>query len=49
MNFSGKDEATFFTLTAYQTRTYRKQYYWFPIHQSQIERNQKLRQLPYWN
>lgn len=49
MNFSGKDEATFFTLTAYQTRIYRKQYYWFPIHQSQIERNQKLRQLPYWN
>ena len=48
MNFSGKDEATFFQLTAYQTRVYRKQYYWFPIHQGQIERNPKLQQLPYW-
>ncbi|MGM9825529.1 MAG: RagB/SusD family nutrient uptake outer membrane protein, partial [Paludibacteraceae bacterium] len=23
-------------------------YYWFPIHQSQIDRNPKLKQLPYW-
>lgn len=48
MNFGGQNETDFFRLTAYQTRVYRKQYYWFPIHQGQIDRNPKLRQLPYW-
>ena len=48
MNYSGSTDAEFFKKTQYQTRVYKKAYYWFPIHQSQIDRNPKLKQLPYW-
>ena len=48
MNFSGKDETNFFQLTAYQTRVYRQSYYWFPIHQNQMDKNAKLVQTPFW-
>lgn len=48
MNYSGTNENDFFRPTLYQTRVYKKQYYWFPIHQGQIDRNPKLHQLPYW-
>lgn len=49
MNFSGMDETSFFQQVVYQTRTYRKEFYWFPIHQSEIDKNPNLRQAPYWN
>lgn len=49
MNFSGKNEQTFFQRTVYQNRIYKKAFYWFPIHQSEIDKNKNLRQLPYWN
>ena len=48
MNYSGKDADSFYALTAYQTRVYKPAFYWFPIHQSEMEKNNKLRQLPYW-
>jgi len=48
MNFSGATETNFFQLTAYQTRVYRKSFYWFPIHQNEIDKNTNLRQLPNW-
>ena len=48
MNFSGKDETNFFQLTAYQTRVYCQSYYWFPIHQNQMDKNAKLVQTPFW-
>ncbi len=48
MNFNGRTPETFYVRTPYQTRTYRKSYYWFPIHQSQIDNNPNLVQNPYW-
>ena len=48
MNFGGKTETDFFQLTAYQTRVYRPSYYWFPIHQNQMDKNAKLVQTPFW-
>ncbi|MDD3077646.1 MAG: RagB/SusD family nutrient uptake outer membrane protein [Paludibacter sp.] len=49
MNFSGTDKATFYVRTVYQTRVYKKSYYWFPIHQTEIDKNENLVQNPYWN
>ena len=49
MNFSGKDNSSFYVLTPYLKRVYKKAYYWFPIHQSEIDKNDKLVQSPYWN
>lgn len=48
MNFGGKTEADFFRFTPYQTRVYRPSYYWFPIHQNQMDKNAKLVQTPFW-
>ena len=48
MNFSGKDETSFFQLTAYQTRVYKKAYYWWPIHQNEMDKNKNLRQGMGW-
>lgn len=49
MNFSGKDQSSFYVRTPYLKRVYKKAYYWFPIHQSEIDKNDKLVQSPYWN
>lgn len=49
MNFSGKDNSSFYVRTPYLKRIYKKAYYWFPIHQSEIDKNDKLVQSPYWN
>lgn len=49
MNFSGKNAGSFFQRTAYQTRVYKHAYYWFPIHQNEIDKNPNLKQLPDWN
>lgn len=48
MNYNGKDAASFYERTVYQTRVYKPAYYWFPIHQSEMEKNDKLKQLPLW-
>ena len=49
MNFSGRDNSSFYVLTPYLKRVYKKAYYWFPIHQSEMDKNDKLVQSPYWN
>lgn len=49
MNFRGKDNSSFYVRTPYLKRVYKKAYYWFPIHQSEIDKNDKLVQSPYWN
>lgn len=49
MNFSGKDNSSFYVRTSYLKRVYKKAYYWFPIHQSEIDKNDKLVQSPYWD
>ncbi|MDR2449930.1 MAG: RagB/SusD family nutrient uptake outer membrane protein [Prevotellaceae bacterium] len=55
MNFSGTVESddpanpdAFFVRTQYQRRVYKKQYYWFPIFQTEINKNPNLVQSPYW-
>lgn len=48
MNYSGKDAESFYVRTPYQKRVYNPAYYWFPIHQSEIDKNENLRQLPFW-
>lgn len=48
MNYSGKDAESFYVRTSYQKRVYNPAYYWFPIHQSEIDKNENLRQLPFW-
>lgn len=49
MNFSGRTASAFYVRTPYQTRVYKKSYYWFPIHQTEIDKNPRLVQNPYWN
>lgn len=55
MNFSGtvkSDDASnpnaFFVRTQYQKRVYYKKYYWFPVYQTEIDKNPNLVQSPYW-
>ena len=56
MNFSGtslsdnpSDPDSYFKRTQYLTRVYKKQFYWFPIHQSEIDKDPTLVQAPFWN
>ena len=55
MNFAGtvkSDESTnpdaFFVRTQYQKRVYQKKYYWFPVYQTEIDKNPNLIQAPFW-
>ena len=49
MNFNGKNATEFYQRTAYQNRTYRKSFYWFPIYLAEIEKNPNLIQAPFWD
>ncbi|MDR2449868.1 MAG: RagB/SusD family nutrient uptake outer membrane protein [Prevotellaceae bacterium] len=48
MNYQGTNASTFYQRTIYQTRQYKKQFYWFPINQGQMDKNSNLVQTPYW-
>ena len=48
MNYAGSNAESFYVRTVYQNRVYKKQYYWFPIHQSELDKNENLVQNPYW-
>lgn len=55
MNFYGTEnsddennEKAFFKRTVYQKRVYNKEYYWFPVHQTEMDKNPKLEQAPFW-
>ncbi|HEY3373175.1 MAG TPA: RagB/SusD family nutrient uptake outer membrane protein [Prolixibacteraceae bacterium] len=55
MNFSGtvkSDDSSnpnaFFVRTKYQERVYQKRYYWFPVYQTEIDKNPNLIQAPFW-
>lgn len=48
MNFYGQNATDFYKRTAYQKRVYRKSFYWFPIHLSEIVKNPNLVQAPFW-
>lgn len=56
MNFSGTElsansanPASYFKRTQYMTRVYERKYYWFPIHQTEIDKDPTLVQAPFWN
>lgn len=55
MNFSGteKDDSeanskAFFVRSNYQKRVFTAKNYWFPVPQSEMDKNQNLRQNPFW-
>lgn len=48
MDFSGANASEFYKRTAFQTRTWQKAYYWFPIFVAELEKNQNLTQAPFW-
>ena len=48
MNFYGTNSTQFYQRTPYQTRIYRKSFYWFPVHLTEIVKNPKLVQAPFW-
>lgn len=49
MNYSGENASEFYKRTAFQTRVWKRAYYWFPIFVSEIEKNPNLVQAPFWN
>lgn len=49
MDFNGKNASEFYKRTVYQTRVYRKSFYWFPIFLTEIEKNPNLVQSPFWD
>ena len=48
MNYNGVTPGAFYQRTKYQSRVYKKEYYWFPIHQTELDKNENLVQNPYW-
>ncbi len=48
MNKTGDNNNEFYQRTVFQTRVWKKQYYWFPIFITTIENNPNLRQSPFW-
>lgn len=55
MNFNGTEESddsenpnAFFKLTMYQRRVFTRKNYWFPVPQSEIDKNPNLVQNPFW-
>ncbi len=48
MDFSASNTNDFFNRTVFQTRVWKKQYYWFPIYIDEIKKNPNLTQTPFW-
>jgi len=48
MNSEGKTPEEFFKRTVYQTRIWKKCYYWMPIYIDEYEKNPNLVQAPFW-
>ena len=48
MNFQGRTQQEFFKRTVYQTRVWKRQYYWMPIYIDEYEKNPNLREAPFW-
>lgn len=49
MNQYGSNAADFFKRTQYQTRVWKRQYYWMPVYIDEMEKNPNLVQAPFWN
>ena len=48
MNFQGSTPEEFFKRTVFQTRVWKRQYYWMPIYIDEYEMNPNLREAPFW-
>lgn len=48
MNYAGENAAEFYRRTVYQTRVWKKAYYWMPVFISEMEKNPNLVQAPFW-
>lgn len=48
MNSEGRTKEEFFKRTVYQTRVWKKCYYWMPIYIDEYEKNPNLVQSPFW-
>lgn len=48
MNNQGKTVEEFHKRTVYQTRVWKKQYYWMPVYIDEYEKNPNLVQSPFW-
>ena len=48
MNSQGKNVNDFHKRTVYQTRIWKRQYYWFPIYVDEYEKNPNLVEAPFW-
>jgi len=49
MNFYGETKEDYFKRTPCQSpRVYKKQFYWMPVYQDEIDKNPNLVQAPYW-
>jgi hypothetical protein len=48
MNFQGTNQSEFFKRTVFQTRVWKRQYYWMPIYIDEYEKNPNLREAPFW-
>jgi hypothetical protein len=48
MNFQGSTPEEFFKRTVFQTRIWKRQYYWMPIYIDEYEKNPNLREAPFW-
>lgn len=49
MNFAGTNASQFYRRSVYQTRVWKRSYYWFPVFISEIEKNPNLVQSPFWD
>lgn len=49
MNYAGTNAGEFYQRVPFQTRVWKKAYYWFPIFIDEVEKNQNLVQAPFWN
>lgn len=49
MDITGADNNSFYKRRVYQTRVYRKEFLWYPVPQSEIDRNLNIVQAPFWN
>lgn len=49
MDYGATDANGFYKRTVFQTRVWRKSYYWFPIFIDEMNKNPNLVQAPFWN
>ncbi|MDR0938710.1 MAG: RagB/SusD family nutrient uptake outer membrane protein [Mediterranea sp.] len=49
MDFGASNTTDFYKRTVFQTRVWRRSYYWMPVYIDEINKNPKLVQAPFWN